>query len=159
MTEIDLSPQQLRHVLGHFATGVTVVTAEGPDGVTGMAANSFASVSLDPPLVLVCPAKSSETWPAIREAGRFCANVMAGHHQELCRQFARKDGDRFAGVAWHPRRCGPALDEAIAWVDCVIDTEHDAGDHTIVVARVLGIDAVADVAPLVFFRGRYGTLA
>jgi flavin reductase (DIM6/NTAB) family NADH-FMN oxidoreductase RutF len=146
-----------RHVLGHLATGVTVVTAHGPDGPTGMAANSVTSVSLDPPLILVCPAKSSSTWPAMRDAGRFCVNVMAGHHEELCRRFAQRGVDRFAGIEWSHRKAGPALDDAVAWIECDIREEHDAGDHTIVVADVVAIEAADERVPLVFFRGRYGT--
>ena len=159
MPEPRIDPDRFRQVLGHLATGVTVVTAYGPDGPVGMAANSVTSVSLDPPLVLVCPAKSSTTWPAIRAAGEFCVNVMAGHHEEICRRFALQGVDRFAGVAWSERAAGPALDDAVAWVECAIRDEHDAGDHTIVVASVLGLGAAEDAAPLVFFRGRYGTFS
>jgi flavin reductase (DIM6/NTAB) family NADH-FMN oxidoreductase RutF len=122
-----------------------------------MAANSVASVSLDPPMILLCPAKSSRSWPGIRDAGRFCVNVMAGHHEEIVRQFARKGVDRFAGIGWHQGPCGPALDDAVAWIHCSLSAEHDAGDHTIAVADVVEIDADADAVPLVFFQGRYGT--
>jgi 3-hydroxy-9,10-secoandrosta-1,3,5(10)-triene-9,17-dione monooxygenase reductase component len=152
-----VAADRLRFVMAHLPTGVTVVAASTPDGPTGMAANSFVSVSLDPPLVLFCPAKSSTTWPPIREVGQFCINVMAGHHEELCRQFARKGADRFAGVDWHASQCGPALDDAVAWLDCELEAEHEAGDHTIAVARVLDLGAAPEVAPLVFFRGVYGT--
>ncbi len=154
--EITIEGARLREVLGHLPTGVTIITADTPDGPTGMAANSFTSVSLDPPLVLFCPAKSSSTWPAIREAGAFCVNVMAGHHEELIRQFALKGADRFAGVAYESHDEGPVLSEAVAWLTCRIEAEHEAGDHTIVVARVIRLDAVADIEPLVFLRGRYG---
>jgi 3-hydroxy-9,10-secoandrosta-1,3,5(10)-triene-9,17-dione monooxygenase reductase component len=154
-----ISPDRFRSVLGHLPTGVTVITAHGADGPTGVAANSVTSVSLDPPLILFCPAKSSTTWPSIRAAGRMCVNVMAGHHEELSRQFARKAADRFAGVAWHERAGGPALDDAVAWVECELLQEHDAGDHTIAVARVTAIDADEHAQPLVFFRGRYGAVA
>jgi flavin reductase (DIM6/NTAB) family NADH-FMN oxidoreductase RutF len=156
MTSI-VGPDAFRHVLGHLPTGVTIVTAHGPDGPAGMAANSVTSVSLDPPLILVCPAKSSTTWPSIRAAGRFCVNVMAGHHEDLCRRFARRGTDRFAGISWTDRPTGPALDDAVAWIECDVRDEHDAGDHTIVVAGVVAIEAASDAEPLVFFRGRYGT--
>lgn len=155
-SSISIEGSRLREVLAHLPTGVTIITADTPDGPTGMAANSFTSVSLDPPLVLFCPAKSSSTWPAIRAAGTFCVNVMAGHHEPLIRQFARKGADRFAGVAYESHDEGPALNEAVAWLGCRIEAEHDAGDHTIVVARVLRLDAVPDAEPLVFLRGRYG---
>jgi 3-hydroxy-9,10-secoandrosta-1,3,5(10)-triene-9,17-dione monooxygenase reductase component len=151
-----VSPERFRFGLGHLPTGVTVLTAYSDRGPVGMAANSITSVSLDPPLILVCPAKSSESWPAIRGAERFCANVMARHHEGLVRQFARKGIDRFAGVDWHERSCGPALDGAVAWIQCRLEGEHDAGDHTIAVASVEEIDADRKAIPLVFFRGRYG---
>lgn len=155
-SNVTIEGARLREVLGHLPTGVTIITADTPNGPTGMAANSFTSVSLDPPLVLFCPAKSSSTWPAIREAGAFCVNVMAGHHEQLIRQFALKGADRFAGVAHESYDEGPVLSEAVAWLACRIEAEHDAGDHTIVVARVNRLDAVAEAEPLVFLRGRYG---
>lgn len=158
MTNItNNDPTQLfRHVLGHLPTGVTVITALSGDTPVGMAANSVTSVSLEPPLILLCPAKSSTTWPDIRDSGSFCVNVMAGHHEEAVRQFALRDADRFAGVAWTPRAAGPALDEAVAVIECELDVEHEAGDHTIAIGRVVALEARSDVAPLVFFQGRYG---
>lgn len=155
----EIAAEQFRHVLGHLPTGVTVVTARGPEAPLGMAVNSFGSVSLDPPLVLFCPAKSSTTWPQIRHAGCFCVNVMAGHHEQAARRFARAGADRFAGLAYVDRPTGPALCDAVAWIECALHDEHDAGDHTIVVASVLAIEAAAAGDPLVFFRGRYGTFA
>jgi flavin reductase (DIM6/NTAB) family NADH-FMN oxidoreductase RutF len=152
-----IAPSVFRHVLGHLPTGVTVLTAYTNDGVAAMAANSLTSVSLDPPLVLMCPARSSTTWPSIRDARRFCVNVMAGHHEATCRRFAAKGADRFDGVEWHERPTGPALDDAVAWIECQIRDEHDAGDHTIVVADVLDVHANSEARPLVFFRGAYGT--
>jgi flavin reductase (DIM6/NTAB) family NADH-FMN oxidoreductase RutF len=147
-----------RNVMGHLPTGVTVITAVGAGGPIGMAANSVTSVSLDPPLILVCPARTSDTWPAIRAAGRFCVNVMAGHHAELTARFASKDsGDRFAGVDYVLRASGPALADAVAWVECELIKQHEAGDHTIAIADVTAIEAAPSVAPLVFFRGAYGT--
>jgi 3-hydroxy-9,10-secoandrosta-1,3,5(10)-triene-9,17-dione monooxygenase reductase component len=157
MTSAAISPDELRRVLGRYPTGVAVLTANDVDRRIGMAANSVTSVSLDPPLILVCPARSSTTWPRIRARGRFCVNVMAGHHEEACRRFAAKEIDRFEGLAVHDREAGPGLDDAIAWIDCAIETEHDAGDHTIVVARIVAIEAAGDGEPLVFFRGSYGS--
>jgi 3-hydroxy-9,10-secoandrosta-1,3,5(10)-triene-9,17-dione monooxygenase reductase component len=148
-----------RRVLGCYATGVTVLTAQRPEGPVGMACNSLTSVSLDPPLIAVCPAKTSKTWPAIRDVGRFVANVMAADHAEHVRTFARTCEDRFAATRWHRRGCGPALDEALAWIECELLDEHDAGDHTIAVARVVALDGPRDADPLVFFRSRYGTFA
>lgn len=154
---VQIDPAHFRRVLAHLPTGVTVIAAHGDNGPVGMAANSVTSVSLDPPLILFCPAKSSSTWPKIRAAGSFCVNVMAGHHEGVTRQFAAKEADRFSGVDFASRPTGPALPDVAAWIECTLDAEHDAGDHTIVVARVVAIEAGTDVEPLVFFRGTYGS--
>ncbi|HWI74705.1 MAG TPA: flavin reductase family protein [Baekduia sp.] len=154
---VDVEPGLFRRVLSHLPTGVTVIAAHGPDGPCGMAANSVTSVSLDPPLILFCPARSSTTWPDIRAAGRFCVNVMAGHHEQVTRQFAAPAVNRFAGVEYANRSTGPALIDAVAWIECELYDEHEAGDHAIVVARVIAIEAAAGVDPLVFFRGQYGS--
>jgi 3-hydroxy-9,10-secoandrosta-1,3,5(10)-triene-9,17-dione monooxygenase reductase component len=149
-----------RQVLGHLPTGVTVVTANAPSGPVAMSANSVTSVSLRPPLILFCPAKSSTTWPGIRGSGGFCVNVFAAHHEEYSRRFAERGVDRFSGVAWHQRPTGPALDDAVAWIECLIDAQHDAGDHLIVVGRVERMEVrEGDTEPLVFYRGRYGSFA
>jgi len=154
---VQIDAGHFRQVLAHLPTGVTVIAAHGEHGPVGMTANSVTSVSLDPPLILFCPAKSSTTWPKIRAAGAFCVNVMAGHHEEITRQFAAKKADRFAGVACVSRRTGPALCDAVAWIECTMSDEREAGDHTIVVARVVAIEAAPEVEPLVFFRGSYGS--
>lgn len=125
-----------------------------------MSANSVTSVSLEPPLILFCPAKTSRTWPRIRERGRFCVNVFAAHHAEASGRFAAVGLERFDGIAWHPRPAGPALDDAGAWIECTIHVEHEAGDHLIVVGAVDALDAREDGdPPLVFFRGAYGSFA
>ena len=150
---------RFRTILGHFATGVTVVTGHGTDGPAGLAANSFTSVSLDPPLVLVCMAHTSSTWPAIRNSRRFAVNILGEHQEETCRRFSAKGGDRFEGVGWAPGKTGsPVLDDAIAYVDCVIEAEHEAGDHIIVVGRVVDLGQPADGGPLLFWRGGYARL-
>jgi flavin reductase (DIM6/NTAB) family NADH-FMN oxidoreductase RutF len=151
-------PRFFRDVLAHLPTGVTVITAYAEHGPTGMAANSLTSVSLDPPLVLFCAAKTSTTWPKIRAAGTFCVNILAGHHEPLSRQFSAPEIDRFAGVDYSDRPAGPALADAIAWIECEPRDEHEAGDHTIVVGRVTAMAvATTELEPLVFFRGRYGS--
>lgn len=152
-----VDPAHFRRILTNLPTGVTVVAAHGAGVPIGMTANSVTSVSLEPPLILFCPAKSSTTWPEIRDAGSFCVSVMASHHEKVTRQFAAKDVDRFANVEYAHRRTGPALCDAVAWIECTMHDEHDAGDHTIVVARVEAIEAAAGVEPLVFFRGAYGS--
>lgn len=159
MATAQIDPLDFRAVLGRLPTGVTILAGYGPEGPSAMACNSFTSVSLDPPLVLFCPARSSTTWPKLRQAGRLCINILAHHHEELSRQFSQP-GDRFRGVAWHRRDFGPALDEAVAWIDCAIEAEHPAGDHLIVVAAVRALEAHEDShQPLVFFDGSYGSFA
>jgi flavin reductase (DIM6/NTAB) family NADH-FMN oxidoreductase RutF len=157
MTAIDAA--YFRRTLGNFPTGVTVITSTGPQGEpVGMVCNSFTSVSLDPPLVLLCAARSSTTWPLIRARGRFCVNVLDRAGEWLSRQFSQRSADRFAGVRWQPSDTGPELQDAVARIACVIDTEHPAGDHSIVVSRVVGLtDAQGASEPLVFHRGRYGS--
>jgi flavin reductase (DIM6/NTAB) family NADH-FMN oxidoreductase RutF len=152
-----IDPQRFRHVLGHLPTGVAVVAAKSALGPIGMAANSVTSVSLDPPLILFCAAATSSTWPAIRAQGRFCVNIMGQQHEEITRRFSLKGVDRFAGIDFNDRPAGPGLTEALAWIDCAVDGEHEAGDHTIVVARVLAVEASGSGEPLVFFRGQYGS--
>lgn len=146
-----------RRVLGHFATGVTVICAVDGGEPVGMAANSFTSVSLVPPLVLFCADHDSTTWPRIRAAGAFCVNVLAEDQEELCRLFATKGADRFGGVGWHAAPSGsPIIAGVLAWIDCRIADVHEAGDHAIVVGRVLAMDAAAHGKPLLFYRGGYG---
>jgi 3-hydroxy-9,10-secoandrosta-1,3,5(10)-triene-9,17-dione monooxygenase reductase component len=150
-------PAAMRTVLGHFATGIALVTAFDGDEPVGMACNSFTSVSLDPQLVLFCAAKSSSTWPRIQTAKKWCANVLAEEGEEVCRLFAQKGADRFAHIAYSPGRSGaPVLDDALAFVDCETAAEYDAGDHVIVVGKVLELGYAAEGKPLLFYRGGYG---
>ncbi|QQM38374.1 flavin reductase family protein [Streptomyces liliifuscus] len=151
-----IDPSEFRNVLGHLPTGVVVLAADASGQPVGMAANSITSVSLDPPLIAVCAARTSSTWPLIRREERFCVSVLAAHHEHISRQFSRSGADRFARISWHHRDTGPALDDAIAWIDCELVAEHDAGDHTIAVARVLDLASAQDGRALVFFRGQYG---
>ena len=151
------TPRPIRTVLGHFATGVVLVTAIDGDEPVGMACNSFTSVSLEPPLVLFCAAKSSTTWPRIQAAGKWAANILDEDGEEICRLFAQKGADRFAHIAYTPGRTGaPILEDALAFVDCETIAEHDAGDHVIVVGRVLELGYQPEGKPLLFYRGGYG---
>jgi 3-hydroxy-9,10-secoandrosta-1,3,5(10)-triene-9,17-dione monooxygenase reductase component len=144
-------------VLGHFATGVVIVSAIDGEEPVGMACNSFTSVSLEPPLVLFCAAKSSTTWPRIQAAGKWAANILDDDGEEICRLFAQKGADRFAHIAYTPGRTGsPILDDALAFVDCETLVEHDAGDHVIVVGRVVELGYQHEGKPLLFYRGGYG---
>jgi len=150
-------PATYRTVLGHFATGVVIVTAIDGEEPVGMACNSFTSVSLDPPLVLFCAAKSSTTWPRIQAAGKWAANVLDDDGEEICRLFAQKGADRFARIAYTPGRTGsPILEDALAFADCETLVEHDAGDHVIVVGRVIELGYQPEGKPLLFYRGGYG---
>jgi len=151
---------KFRQVLGHFPTGVTVVTATADGQHAGMAVGSFASVSLDPPLVAFFPGKSSASWPQIEAAGSFCVNILADSQEEVCRRFASTDDDKFEGIGWQPTASGsPRLDGVLAWIDCAIDSVTEAGDHFCVMGRVLDLGVGHDGAPLVFFRGGYGRFA
>jgi 3-hydroxy-9,10-secoandrosta-1,3,5(10)-triene-9,17-dione monooxygenase reductase component len=146
----------MRTAMGHFLTGVTVITATADGEPVGLAANSFTSVSLDPPLVLFCAARSSGTWPKIDAAGRFCVNVLPEDGEQTCRIFA-SPGDRFSQVGWHVGVTGsPVLDEALAYADCEIEHRYDGGDHVIVVGRVVDLGHRTHGTPLAFYRGGYG---
>ncbi|MFC5947748.1 flavin reductase family protein [Pseudonocardia lutea] len=152
-----VAPARMREVLGHFASGIVVVTAITPGGPAGFTCQSFSSLSLDPPLVSFSPARTSSTWPRIREAGAFCVNVLADGHEELSSAFARSGTDKYAGVAWTPAPSGaPRLDGVAAWIDCTLADEFPGGDHTIVVGRVQDLGADPSRAPLLFHRGAYG---
>ena len=150
-----------RQVLGHYPTGVCVVAAIEPGGrPAGMAVGSFTSVSLDPPLVAFFPDRSSTSWPRLERAGRFCVNVLANDQEPLCRRFASKVADRFEGVSYRLSTAGsPILDHVVAWIDCVLHAVHEAGDHFIVLGRVIELDVVRPEQPLLFFRGSYGSFA
>ncbi|MCX5142073.1 flavin reductase family protein [Streptomyces sp. NBC_00338] len=161
---LPLDPVEFRRVLGHFASGVTVVTAHDPDdpaGPAGFACQSFASLSLDPPLVTFMVARTSTTWPRIARAGAFCVNILGADQGPLCRGFAVSGADKFAGVAYSPAPAtgSPRLDSVPAWIDCRIQAVHTGGDHLIVVGRVEALGASVDgdgEGPLLFHRGTFG---
>ncbi|MGC5004518.1 flavin reductase family protein [Streptomyces sp. DT203] len=155
---LPVDPTEFRRVLGHFATGVTVVTAQAPDGPAGFACQSFASLSLDPPLVTFMVARTSTTWPRIARAGAFCVNILGAEQDALCRGFAVSGADKFAGVTYGaaPATGSPLLASVPAWVDCRIQAVHTGGDHLIVVGRVEALGAADGVAPLLFHRGAFG---
>ncbi len=147
---------RFREVLGHFVTGVTIVTAmEGGEPV-GFTCQAFTSLSLDPPLVALAPGKSSTSWPRIAAAGTFCVNILAEDQEALSRDFAASGGDKFTGVGWRPAANGaPVLDGALAWVECEFELAHDAGDHELVLGRVQNM-GVRRGRPLVYYRGGFG---
>lgn len=151
-----IDPARLRTVLGHFPSGVTVVTGHDATRPHGFTCQSFSSLSLDPPLVVVLVSRGSKSWPPIAATGGFCVNVLSRHQRFLSAQFARSGTDKFAGVAWRPAASGrPVLSKATAWVDCAVEDIHSGGDHLIVVGRVLELRAESTRSPLLFFRGAY----
>jgi flavin reductase (DIM6/NTAB) family NADH-FMN oxidoreductase RutF len=161
----DFDSARFRLVMGHFATGVVAITAVDPDSrqPTGLAANSFTSVSLDPALVSFCVAHTSSTWPKLRAAGQICVNVLAREQRGVCQQLATKGNEKFRGLAWAPSPTGaPMLADALAWIDCEITSEYQAGDHVIVVCQVKHLSHHTHPhrrLPLLFFRGGYGSFA
>ena len=161
MTEAaPIDSAKYRQVLGHFPTGVTVITAANDGVPVGMAVGSFSSVSLDPPLVAFFAGNSSTSWPKIKATGAFCVNILAEDQEGVCRRFSSKDEDKFAGLGWRPTSSGaPLLDGVLAWIDCDIESVIDAGDHVCVMGRVRELEIAHDGAPLLFFRGGYGRFA
>lgn len=148
---------EMRRVLGHFCTGIAVITAHDGQHPVGFTCQSVTSVSLDPPYISFCPANTSTSWPRIREIGSICVNVLADDQQDVCARFATRGGDKFAGADWRTGTNGaPALDGTLASIEADVEFEHIAGDHTIVVARVTGLWAHEDRRPLLFYRGGYG---
>jgi 3-hydroxy-9,10-secoandrosta-1,3,5(10)-triene-9,17-dione monooxygenase reductase component len=151
--------RSLRDALGRFATGVAFVTA-APDGEpTGLIVNSLTSVSLTPPLISFCPARSSLTWSRMRRARRFAVNVLGRHHERFAMRATPAGTDRFAGLDWQPGHGGiPLLTDALATLECEIVAEHPTGDHWIVVGRVDNLRTSPIKDPLVFFAGALGAL-
>ena len=157
-TTIDAAT--FRAVLGRFATGVTVVTtrdAEGRDH--GMTVSAFSSVSLDPPLVLVCIARNASMFPSLAEATHVAVNVLAEGQEPLSRRFASEVDDRFEGIGFTraPSGC-PLLDGALASIELRIETRVDAGDHVVYIGRVEHAQLTAEAGPLLYYRGGYGRL-
>jgi flavin reductase (DIM6/NTAB) family NADH-FMN oxidoreductase RutF len=153
-----LSQAQLRRVFAAFPTGIAAVAAIIDGEPAGLAASSFVSVSLDPPLVSVCVAHTSTTWPALRNAGRLGISVLGDHQEQASRQLSSRAAGRFAGLDWRATADGAVLlSEASAWFDCSLEQEIPAGDHNIALLRVHDLDA-SEVMPLVFHGSRYRQL-
>lgn len=154
-------PMAFRNVLGHFPTGVVLITGIADDGEpVGMIVGSFTSVSLDPPLVGFLPTVSSYTFKRLRTAKSFCVNVLAGDQEDICRRFAGRTENKFDSVEWTQSPSGaPVLDGVVAYIDCTFESVSDAGDHYIVVGAVQELQVCRPVAPLLFFQGGYGQFA
>jgi flavin reductase (DIM6/NTAB) family NADH-FMN oxidoreductase RutF len=150
----------LREVAGCFATGVTIVTTQAGSRLFGCTANAVTSLSLEPPLMLVCLDRSTNTHPHLLEARAFAINVIRQENgaEDLCRLFAGKAEDKFAGVDWRPGVTGsPILTASLAHLECELDATYEGGDHTIFVGRVVAAER-GDGEPIVFYRGRFTTL-
>jgi len=146
-----------RQVLGHFPTGVTVITAIADGSPVGMAIGSFASLSLEPPSVLFCAGRQSTSWPKVRAAGSFCVNILADDQEDVCRVFASKAPDKFAEIGWkHSGNGNPILEGVLAYIDCTIGDVVESGDHDIVIGQVTDLEVRHEGGPLLFFRGGYG---
>lgn len=150
--------------MGHFATGVAIVTGMASAEPVGMTVQSLVSVSLEPPLVLFCPGKSSTSWPRIADTGGFAVSVLGQEQRKLCSVFGRQGADKFAEIDWKPGLHGcPLLEGALVHIECETYATHDAGDHHVVLGRVLrvGHRPTEEIppGPLLFYRGAYAALA
>jgi 3-hydroxy-9,10-secoandrosta-1,3,5(10)-triene-9,17-dione monooxygenase reductase component len=153
-------PPKFRQVLGHFCTGITVITAMDDGVPVGFSCQAFAALSLDPPLVVLCPALTSATWQRIARVKLFAVNVLTEDQHDLAGKFGRSGPDKFDGVTWSPNAVGsPVLDGVLTWAGCEVEAVHPGGDHYIVIARVRELGECGSQRPLLFYRGRYATSA
>lgn len=156
-----LDSHQFRHVLGQFATGITVVFTLGDRGAHGMTVNSLTSVSLDPPLILFCVDRHARTWQAVKKGRPFTVNILADTQEPISRLFADPNTDD-AVIKTLPHRLSdsglPILDDALAFVDCTVESIYAGGDHDIVIGRVNALDTLTPGQPLLFFAGHYHRL-
>jgi 3-hydroxy-9,10-secoandrosta-1,3,5(10)-triene-9,17-dione monooxygenase reductase component len=152
MNPID--KDHFKEALGHFATGVTVVTAMEEGQPVGFTCQSFTALSLDPPMIAIAPAKSSTSWPRMVKAGAFCVNILSEDQEPLCRSFAASGGDKFRGVSWKTGLLGaPILDGCLTVVECALDSVYEAGDHELVTGHVRSL-TIGKGSPLLFYRSR-----
>ncbi len=153
-----IDPARFRETLGHYPTGVAVVTAVAENGrPAGMVVGTFSSVSLDPPLIAFFPATGSRSFEQLRTARVFCVNVLASDQEPLCRRFAGSGPDKFEGVGWRPGPLGsPILDGAVSWIECTFEQISQAGDHYVVLGLVQELAVERSTLPLLFFQGGYG---
>ena len=157
-----IEPLSFREALGHYASGITVITSHVDDEPIGFTCQSFYSVSMSPPLVSFSVMASSASYPRIRQAGRFAVNILSGEQVAISNQFARKGTDKWHGVDWQPSPLGnPVIAGSLHWLDCEIHAEHVAGDHLIVIGEVkaLNLQEAAATQPLLYFKGQYCNLA
>jgi 3-hydroxy-9,10-secoandrosta-1,3,5(10)-triene-9,17-dione monooxygenase reductase component len=160
---LKIDPLEYRNVIGHFATGVTIVTTAAGDELQGMTANAVASLSLDPIMVLVCVEKNSYTHRVIEQGRVFAVNVLGEHQEDVSRLFAKHAEPELGSLRGVPFRRGktgvPVLEDCLAFLECRVASIHSGGDHSMVLGEVVDQGIVHDVAPLLFFRGKYRGLA
>ncbi|AZY48978.1 flavin reductase family protein [Bordetella avium] len=157
-----IEPLHFRDALGHYASGITVITAHIDEEAVGFTCQSFYSVSMNPPLVSFSVMSGSHSYPKIRQAGRFAVNILSGEQAEISRQFARRGLDKWQGVDWRKSPLGnPIIAGSLHWLDCEIHAEHAAGDHMIVIGEVKAINpqSAVNAQPLLYFKGQYCNLA
>jgi len=153
-----IDPRAFRHVLGQFCTGITIITTVHDDVPVGFACQSFAALSLEPPLVLFCPTKVSRSWQAIEASGKFCVNVLHENQKDVSARFGSKELDKFAGIDWSSSHLGlPVIIGTLAHIDCSVASVHDGGDHFVVFGAVHSLSDVPKEKPrpLLFYRGEY----
>ena len=153
---MTVSKEEFRRALGHFASGVTVVTSKGEDGLLrGITVSAFSSVSLDPPLVLICIDKKASLHDHLKEGRHFAVNILADDQEIISRRFASKEADRFEGLGHREGGTGaPLINGALATIECRIVHAYPGGDHTIIVGEVLATEVI-EGGPLAYFRGGY----
>lgn len=158
---MSFDSNEFRTVLGHFATGVTVITThDGEGNFFGLTANAFSSVSLDPPLVVVCVDKRAESLSALQASGAYNVNILTKEQEPLSRSFSKSGADKFAGLAYEIAENGaPILKDSLAHLICTVHQEVDAGDHILFLGRVTGLEMDNEANPLLYFRGGYRDLA
>ncbi|MEC4167663.1 flavin reductase family protein [Pseudomonas sp. MS-1(2024)] len=157
-----IEPLSFREALGHYASGITVITSYLDGEPIGFTCQSFYSVSTSPPLVSFSVMASSASYPKIRQAGRFVVNILSGEQAGISNQFARKGTDKWHAVEWQQSPLGnPIIAGSLHWLDCKIHAEHAAGDHLIVIGEVkaLSLQATAVTQPLLYFKGQYCNIA
>jgi flavin reductase (DIM6/NTAB) family NADH-FMN oxidoreductase RutF len=157
--EQHFTVEDLKSVMGHFATGVTIITAMEEEGPVGFTCQSFVSLSLEPALIALAPAKSSTSWPKISKTGTFCVNILSDAQRDVCMNFAVSGGDKFSGLTWSPASHGaPILEGSLGWVECELELIHDAGDHELVLGRVLSLGK-SEGSPLLYYRSKLGSMS
>jgi flavin reductase (DIM6/NTAB) family NADH-FMN oxidoreductase RutF len=157
-----IEPLHFREALGHYASGITVITSHLEGEPIGFTCQSFYSVSMSPPLVSFSVMSTSASYPKIRQAGRFVVNILSGEQVKISNQFARRGTDKWHGVDWQQSPLGnPIIAGSLHWLDCEIHAEHAAGDHLIVIGEVkaLSLQDTAATQPLLYFKGQYCNLA